>query len=169
MGEIDLGARRVNGGGFFEHRAQFGAPGEIGIDDDAQRVLVEQVGLVDVGREQAARIGFGQSVHHLLIEPNQDQHLLQGVAAELLRPRLVLGQQGHIGGGEALDQGVGERRLVVEMMEERTLGDTGLGDQLVDRGRRVTLVEDHRLGGIEDLVAGRGAVAGHRLYLQFVI
>jgi hypothetical protein len=56
---------------------------------------------------------------------------------------------------------VGERRLVLEVIEECALGHAHRGNQLVDRSGGISLIENQGLGGVEDLVACDGSVAGH--------
>ena len=57
-------------------------------------------------------------------------------------------------------RGDGERFLVLEVMEERALGDARPGAQFVDRGCDVALLPDHGEGRVQQLLARRRHRAG---------
>src|SRR5690606_2179917 len=57
------------------------------------------------------------------------------------------------------EQLVGELVLVAEMVEEPAFGDAGLGDDLVDRGRAETLLQDGCARNFEYALARGGSLA----------
>src|SRR5262249_928521 len=56
----------------------------------------------------------------------------------------------------ALQHGLGERTLVAKMIKEAAFRNADARDQLLDRGRRETLLQDRRLGERENPLAGVG-------------
>ena len=166
VGQV-LGQDLCLGGMGLGRRAQLAGKGIAPIGERDRRGLGDLRGeleaLVEVGGEEAARHRVRQLLGLLLEQPDEDQRLLQRVAAQLFRSRQSAVTVRHVALGVALDDGAAELGLALEVVEEGALGDPGPFDHLVDRSRAEAVVEDQGLGGVEQIFAGRGAGPGHEL------
>ena len=158
--EIDVEARRVA----LDHLVELGPeaipPGPDRGLDDVDRPVDAQLALVDEGRVQAAGI-VGRELVEVREQPDEQEQLLQRVARQLLGlgPQAV--ERLEVGRRVAVEDRPAEVGLRVEVVVERALGDAGLAQDLVERGRREAAIHGDVGRDVEDAFARGGAVSGH--------
>src|SRR5262245_513228 len=102
----------------IEFRPQQLPPGEKSFGDDVERLLVEELRLIDVAGEQAGRNLAAERFDILLEEPDQHQQLGQRIAGDALGALDIALEMGAVAAGKAFDQSLTELGFGPEMVEE---------------------------------------------------
>src|SRR5690606_2593280 len=97
----------------------------------------------------------------------EEQELVERVTGESLRPLQRIPQLPLVELGVALHQGVGQRILTREVMEERPFRDPRTFHNRVHRGGRKALLHDQRVRRVEDSGPCLSCVSSHEGTLAY--
>lgn len=164
VGNIHFDTGRMHANDLFQPAQEPRAPRQHSLAIEAHHGLIEQPILISQRGDDAAWMLGDHIADHFGIEFQEDQECMQRIVMQLPCPDLELVQHDLALRQIAFQQPAREIVLVLEMIEEATLRNTGCFDQLLDRRRGEALLNDRVICKVQQPLARLRPFAGRQLY-----